>query len=98
MNKQRIKPQIYKFVFVNTNMGYYESYNIIETNIPLDHLKYIELDQKLSRSQCNHAEAFCKMVDSYYHNKSDKYMKLIGETTEEPIEGYPLYYGYSGNY
>lgn len=96
--QKRIKAQIYKFVFVNTNMGYSEDYNLIETNIPLSSLGSIENSQRLTRSNTNSAEAFTKAANTFYYEQGDSYMKIIGERTKEPIEGYPLYYGFSGNY
>ena len=96
--QNKIKTQIYKFVFVNTNMGYNEDYNLVETNIPLSCLSSIESSQKLTRSSTNCAEAFTKAANSFYYEQGNRYMKIVGERTKEPIEGYPLYYGFSGNY
>lgn len=98
MTTNWIPQQVYKFVFVNTNMGHGEAYALIETNIPLNHLGGIELSQRLTRFDTNSADAFVKQANGYYHNQGDKYMKILTPTQDEHIEGYPLYYGHSGNY
>ena len=98
MTTNRISLQVYRFVFVNTNRGYGESYALVETNIPMDHLASIEHKQGLTRFDTNHVDAFVKQANTFYHNQGDRYMKVITESQDEHITGYPLYYGYSGNY
>jgi hypothetical protein len=93
-----MKPQTYNFVFVNTHKGHYETYNMIETNIPLSDLSIIENKQNLSRNNTNHAISFVKAANNFYYEQGDRYMKILGEEMNEPIEGYPVYYGFSGNY
>ena len=89
---------IYKFVFVNTHLGYEMSYSVIETNVPLSDLSIIEKSQKLTRSESNTAESFVDQMLTFYYKPDKIIAKVIQKDQKQFIEGYPIYYGYSGNY
>lgn len=93
---------MYKFVFVNTNMGYYDTYSLIETDLPLSSLNHIENSLNLPRSCNTTVKAFVNAANKFWPLKSNKYeIKILIEDTKEMTEemkDLPIYYGYSGNY